>query len=96
MAETLFSKAGVAKLSKVARWYDKHISNLHRYRLRGDLKCLMIGGEWYVREDEWELFCNRGQSTTTRLDDRGARPRSEAQRRRDDAKAAARCEALGV
>ena len=76
-----------------------NISTGHRWRLAGKLDAFRIGGRWFVSRESWEQFiekCNGGGSNTTRPGDEGTRGRTLAQRRRDDARAAARCEALGV
>ncbi len=96
MPAELFTKAGVSKLTKLAQAFDKHISNFHRARLSGKLKCFKIGAEWYVRREDWDAYVDRCNGGPRAADDRGTPARTETQRKRDDAKAAVLCESLGV
>ena len=85
-------------LSKLCSRIEINISTGHRWRLAGKIETFRIGGRHYVSREAWERFiekCNGG-SKPTRPGDEGTRTRTLAQRRRDDARAARACEALGV
>jgi hypothetical protein len=75
MADDLFTRGGVSKLTKLAQAYDKHISNFHRARKAGKLVCFKVGAEWYVDRAEWLKYIQRcnGESAPTRPVVEGAR-----------------------
>lgn len=84
-------------LTKVCSRAGVSIATGHRWRLSGKLETGKLGGRHYCSREQWERFiekCNGGSNPTRPAGVPGAR--TAVQRRRDDAKAAARCEAMGV